>query len=189
MASNPLRAAARTIIAGSLLLGSAAASPAVFADDDDRFGTYLYAGTIDDLDNARVIEDIDELDDDDDDRDEHWAVLGDGQDMPEEFYSGDDDLDDDIDLDTLTSESHLIVVHETEDRDSPIVAVGLIDGEITGDTLLIQLDEHEGSGWEGRTWFGPDFDDDDDDDDDLDVVVGIYPTGEVEPLSTPQPVG
>lgn len=197
---NPLRAAARTLVAGSLLLGSAAAAPVVLADDhdddDDRFGTYIYAGTIDDLDNATVVEDIDELErDDDDDLQEYWTVLGDGQDMPDELYIGDEDLDDDIDLDTLTGEPHMIVVHETDDRDSDIVAVGVIEGEVTSDgTLLIQLDEHEGSGWEGRAWFGPELDDDDDDDDrddddELEVVVGVYPTGSVEPLGTPEPIG
>jgi hypothetical protein len=33
------------------------------------------------------------------------------------------------------------------------------------------------------------FADDDDDDNDVDVVVGIYPAGEVEPLGTPEAVG
>ena len=199
MFPNPLRFAARTLVAGSLLLGSVAAAPAVLADDhddhDDRFGTYIYAGTIDDLDNATVVEDIDELEmDDDDDRDEYWAVLGNGQDLPDELYTGDEDLDDDIDLETLTGEPHLVVVHETDDRDSAIVAVGVIEGEISAEgTLLIQLDEQDGSGWEGRAWFGPDMDDDDDDDDDdsdeLDVVVGVNPAGSVEPLGTPDARG
>lgn len=201
MFSTPFRFAARTLVAGSLLLGSAVAAPAVLADDhdddDDRFGTYIYAGSIDDLDNATVVEDIDELEmDDDDDRDEYWAVLGNGQDLPDELYTGNEDLDDDVDLDALTSEPHLVVVHETDDRDSPIVAVGTIEGEVSADgTLLIQLDENEGSGWEGRAWFGPDLDDDSDDDDndedsdELDVVVGVFPTGTVDPLASPAPIG
>lgn len=202
MFTDRFRAAARALVAGSVLLGSAVAAPAVLADDhdddDDRFGTYIYSGSIDDIENATVVEDIDELErDDDDDLDEYWGVLGDGQDMPDELYIGDEDLDDDIDLDTLTGEPHLVVVHETDDRDSAIVAVGVIEGEVTDDgTLLIQLDEHEGSGWEGRAWFGPELDDDDDDDDDrdddndeLDVVVGVYPAGTVEPLGTPEPIG
>jgi hypothetical protein len=197
MLAEKIRMAARTLVASSLILGSAIAAPVVIADDhdddDDRFGTYIYAGTIDDIENARVVEDIDELErDDDDDLEEHWRLLGDGQDMPDDLYTGDEDLDDDIDLETLTSEPHMVVVHETEDRDSAIVAVGVIEGEITGDgTLLIQLDEYENSGWEGRAWFGPeDYDDDDDDDDDeLEVVVGVYPAGSVDPLGTPEAIG
>jgi hypothetical protein len=195
MFADKIRMAARTLVASSLILGSAIAAPSVIADDhdddDDRFGTYIYAGTIDDLENARVVEDIDELErDDDDDLEEHWRLLGGGQDMPDELYTGDEDLDDDIDLETLTSEPHMVVVHETEDRDSAIVAVGVIEGEITGDgTLLIQLDEYESSGWEGRAWFGPEDYDDDDDDDELEVVVGVYPAGSVDPLGTPEAVG
>lgn len=198
MFTSRLRAAARALAAGSLLLGSLAAAPVVLADDheddDDRFGTFIYAGTIDDIGNAKVVEDIDELEmDDDDDRDESWAVLGPDQDMPDELYTGDEDLDHDIDLQTLTAEPHMIVVHETDDRDSAIVAVGVIEGEIAEDgTLLIQLDEHDGSGWEGRAWFGPDLDDDDDHDDDgeeLDVVVGVFPAGAVEPLGSPEAIG
>jgi hypothetical protein len=195
MFADKIRMAARTLVASSLILGSAIAAPSVIADDhdddDDRFGTYIYAGTIDDLENARVVEDIDELErDDDDDLEEHWRLLGDGQDMPDDLYTGDEDLDDDIDLETLTSEPHMVVVHETEDRDSAIVAVGVIEGEITGDgTLLIQLDEYESSGWEGRAWFGPEDYDDDDDDDELEVVVGVYPAGSVDPLGTPEAVG
>lgn len=202
MTTSPFRVAARTLIAGSLLIGSAMAAPVVLADDhdddDDRFGTYIYAGTIDDLDNATVVEDIDELEmDDDDDRDEYWAVLGNGQDLPDELYTGSEDLDDDIDLDALTAEPHMVVVHETDDRDSAIVAVGTIEGEVSAEgTLLISLAGHEDSGWEGRAWFGPDLDDESDDDDDddddseeLDVVVGVFPTGTVDPLSSPAPIG
>jgi hypothetical protein len=197
MLAEKIRMAARTLVASSLILGSAIAAPVVIADDhdddDDRFGTYIYAGTIDDIENARVVEDIDELErDDDDDLEEHWRLLGDGQDMPDELYTGDEDLDDDIDLETLTSEPHMVVVHETEERDSAMVAIGVIEGEITGDgTLLIQLDEYENSGWEGRAWFGPEDhdDDDDDDDDELEVVVGVYPAGSVDPLGTPEAIG
>ena len=50
--------------------------------------------------------------------------------------------------------------------------------------LLIELDEVDESGWEGRAFIHPD---DDDDDDELEFVVGIYPAGSVDPLpeSTP----
>lgn len=186
----------RGIVAGSLLLGSVAmtASP-VTADDDDRFGAYLYAGTPDAVDSATVVEEIGELEQDDDDRDRLWTLLGDGQDMPDELYLEDDELDDDDDvtLDDILAEPHMIVVHEQDSTSSPIVAVGVVEGTVADDgSLLIQLNEHDASGFEGRAWFGPESltdDDDEDDEDDLDVVVGAYPAGSVEPLGTPGAIG
>lgn len=184
----------RGIVAGTLILGSAAmtASP-VIADDDDRFGAYLYSGTVEGIDEAQVIDDLGELEADDDDQDRLWSLIGDGQDMPSELYLEDEDLDDDDDatVEDLLAEPHLIVIHEEDDTSSPIVAVGAIEGTVDGDgTLLIQLQEHDGSGFEGRTWFGPEaLVDDDDDEDDLHVVIGVYPAGEVEPLGSPAAIG
>lgn len=201
MFQKPLLAA-RTLFAGALLFGSVATAPAVLADsheddDDDRFGTYIYAGTVDDIENATVVEDIDELEqEDDDDAEMYWDVIGDGQDMPDELYIGHEDLEDDVDLATLTDEPHMVVVHETDEDDSPIVAVGTIQGDASEDgSLLIQLEEYEDSGWEGRAWFGPELEEDDDDDngdddsDELETVIGVYPTGAVEPLGSPEATG
>jgi hypothetical protein len=192
MAHERIGTTLRGIFAGSLLLGSVAmTAPAAFADDDDdddRYGAYIYTGTVDALDDATVLDDIGELERDDD-TESHWEILGGGQPMPEDLSTEDEDLDDDISLEDLQAEPHLVVVHEEEDRDSPIIAIGVIEGEIDENGgILIQLDEFEGSGFEGRAWVGPKRDDDDDDDD-LDTIVGIFPAGEVEPLGTPETVG
>ncbi len=217
MESLSRRSAIRAIVAGSIALGSLAATRATFADDskDDQddsstgphFGAFIYAGTADALDQATVVSHIDDLElesherenddsheenrDRDRERDQSWKLLGDGQTAPDELYTGDEDLDDSIDLDTLMAEPHMVVVHEAESQDSPIIAIGAIDGDVSADgTLLIELTEHEGSGFEGRAWFGPKQDDDEHDDShELEVVVGIYPTGAVQPLATPSPRG
>lgn len=183
----------RGMLAGSLLLGTGLiAAPASLAqDDDDRFSAWVYSGTVEAIDDAEPIEEIGELemDDDDDDRERIWAVIGNGQEMPDELYTEEDDEDEMI-LDDLLNEPHLLVIHEGDDTSTPIVAVGVIEGEIDENGgVLIQLDESEGSGFEGRAWIGPDMDDDDDDDDDnddLEVYVGVYPAGAVEPLGTPE---
>ncbi len=218
MDSLSRRSAIRAFAAGSIAIGSLAATRTTFADDsnDDHddssstahFAAFIYAGTLSALDQATVVTDIDDLEletherENDDDhegnrdrdrqRDQSWQLLGDGQVAPDELYTGDEDLDDSIDLDTLTAEPHLVVVHETGSQDSPIIVVGVIEGEATPDgTLLIQLAEHEGSGYEGRAWFGPKTDDDDENDDnhELEVVVGVYPAGAVQPLGTPSARG
>jgi hypothetical protein len=166
-------------------------TPAAFADDDDddRYGAYVYAGTVEAIDDATVVDDIGELERDDDDNLRAWELIGNGQDVPSELYFEDEDLEDDVSLDDLTGESHLIVVHESDDTDSPIIAVGVIEGDVDENGgILIQLEEHDASGFEGRAWVGPELDDDDDDDD-VDIVVGIYPAGDVEPLGTPAAVG
>jgi hypothetical protein len=195
MACGKIRTTLCGIVASSLLIGSAVlATPAAFADDDDdedddRYGAYVYAGTIDMIDDATEVDEIGELERDDN-REELWTPLGAGQDMPDELYTEDEDLEDDLSPEDLTAEPHLIVVYESDDKDSPIVAVGVIEGDTDENGgILIQLIEHEGSGFEGRAWVGPERDDDDDDDNDVDVVVGIYPAGEVEPLGTPEAVG
>lgn len=209
------RSAIRAFVAGSIAFGSLASARAASADDskDDQddsssgmhFGAFIYAGTVDALDQATVVTDIDDLEleshdrenddsheenrDRDRQRDQTWRLLGDGQTAPDELYTGDEDLDDSIDMDTLIAEPHLVVVHDTESPDSPIIAVGAIDGDVTADgTLLIQLAEYEASGYEGRAWFGPKQDDDEHEDShELEVVVGVYPAGAVQPLGTPPP--
>lgn len=181
----------RGMLAGSLLLGTGliAAPPTIAQDDDDRFSAWVYSGTVEGIDDAEPVEEVGELEmDDDDDRERIWEVIGNGQEMPEELYTEEDDEDEMI-LDDLLAEPHLVVIHEGDDSDSPIVAIGVIEGELDENGgVLIQLGESDGSGFEGRAWVGPDMDDDDDDDDndDLEVYVGVYPAGAVEPLGTPE---
>lgn len=157
------------------------ASPALADDDDDiEFGAYIYEGTVDDY-GDRPIEEVGELesvrdddDDDDDDVREIWGRIGDDDPAPDPLY-GEDDEDIDLTIEQLTSEPHVLVVHADEDHDSPVIAIGAIEGEIGEDgTLLIDLEEVDGSGYEGRAYFEPD----DDDDDETEVTIGIW---EVQP--------
>lgn len=67
---------------------------------------------------------------------------------------------------------HVLVVHEGESSRTPVVAIGAVEGELGDDgTLLIDLNEVDNSGYEGRAYFEPD---DDDDDDEVEVTVGIW---------------
>ncbi len=149
--------------------------------DDDRFGAFIREGTCDQPGN--VVEDIDELDDDDrdddrDDDDDDWQKLGGDAPRPDVFFSEEEDIDQTID--ELTGGAFIVTVHEGESSDSPVIVCGEIAGEAESDgTLLIDLDEVDGSGFEGRAHFGPD--DDDDDDDDFEVTVGIWEAGALTP--------
>jgi hypothetical protein len=153
-------------------------APALADDDDDtEFGAYIYQGTVDDY-GDRPVDDAGELDlvrddDDDDDVAEIWNLIGDGNPAPDPLY-GEDDEDIDLTIDELTSEPHVLVVHADEDRTSPVIAIGAIEGEVGSDgSLLIDLDEVNDSGLEGRALFRPD-DDDDDDDDPTEVTIGVW---------------
>ena len=153
-----------------------------YADDDDP-KAYLNEGTCIELDDARVVDDIDDLDDDD--LNEIWAYIGNDQDMPDGLLGEEDDVDDlGNDVQVLVDGDYAVVVHETESRNSPVLVCGDIEGEVEDGTILIELDEVDESGWEGRAFIHPD---DDDDDDELEFVVGIYPAGSVDPLPAATP--
>lgn len=166
----------------ALSLGAATA----FADDDEP-EAYLYEGTCADLEAATVVDDITDLDDDDDDVREHWELIGNGQEMPTGLLAEDDDVDDiDDGVQGLVDGEYAVVVHETENRDSTVLVCGNIEGDVENNSLLIELDEVDGSGFEGRSFMHLD-DDDDDDDLDIEFVVGIYPAGSVDPLPAATP--
>src|SRR5690606_4656871 len=129
------------------------------SDGDDRFGAFIREGTCDAP--GDVVEDIDELDDDDrdDDDDDEWQKLGGDEERPDVFYSEEEDIDQTID--DLTGGEFIVTVHEGESADSPVFACGEITGEVESDgSLLIDLEEVDDSGFEGRAHFGPDDDDD-----------------------------
>ncbi len=157
----------------------ALATPVLADDDDDfddgEFAAYIYEGTVDNY-GDRPIEDIDDLDslwDDDDGDDVHevWGRIGGGEPAPNPLW-GEDDEDIDFSIEQLMAAPHVLVVHEGESYDTPVVAIGAIEGELGADgTLLIDLDEVDNSGYEGRAYFEPD---DDDDDDEAEVTVGIW---------------
>ncbi len=178
-----------TRIAGAvgLSLALSLGATSAFADDDEP-EAYLYEGTCAELDSATVVDEIDDLDDDRDDVAEHWEYIGEGQDMPDGLMAEEDDVDDiDGGVQALVDGDYAVVVHETESTDSAVLVCGDIEGEVEEDSLLIELDEVDGSGFEGRAFIHPDEDDDDDDDMDIEFVVGIYPTGSVEPLQESTP--
>lgn len=150
------------------------ATPALADDDDDRFGVYIYEGTVEDY-GERPVEDVEDLDslwdDDDDDLEDVWSRIGGGEPAPNPLW-GQDDEDIDISIEELMATPHVLVVHEGESYRTPVVAIGAIEGELGDDgTLLIDLNEVDNSGYEGRAYFEPD---DDDDDDEVEVTVGIW---------------
>ena len=165
-------------------------------DDDDDFDdeptAYLYEGSTADLGAATVVDEIDDLDsEDDDDDDNDWDKLGNGQDRPDGLLSTEDDIDDDLNLTVqgLVDGDYVIVVHAGESTDTPVLVAGDIEGEIKDDTLLIELQEVDASGYEGRAFIQLDDDDDDDDENDIEITVGMYPAGAVETLPSPTPAG
>lgn len=177
---------ARIAGAVGLSLALSLGAGSAFADDDDP-EAYLYAGTCADLENATVVDEIDDLDDDEDDVREHWEHLGNGQDMPDGLMAEEDDIDDiDGGVQALVDGDYAVVVHETESTSSAVLVCGDIEGTVENDSLLIELDEVDGSGFEGRAFIHPE-DDDDDDDDELEFVVGIYPAGSVDRLEPATP--
>lgn len=171
-------------IAGAvgLSLALALGGSTAFADDDDP-EAYLYEGTCAELEDARVVEDIDDLDDDD--LDEIWAYIGNDQDRPDGLLGEEDDVDDlGNDVQVLVDGEYAVVVHEHESTSSAVLVCGDIEGDVEDGTLLIELGEVDDSGWEGRAFIHPD---DDDDDDELEFVIGIYPAGSVDPLPVATP--
>lgn len=165
-------------------------------DDDDDFDdeptAYLYEGSTADLGAATVVDEIDDLDsEDDDDDDNDWDKLGNGQDRPDGLLSTEDDIDDDLNLTVqgLVDGDYVIVVHAGESTDTPVLVAGDIEGELEDDTLLIELQEVDASGYEGRAFIQLDDDDDDDDENDIEITVGMYSAGSVEMLPSPTPAG
>lgn len=172
----------RLVGAVGISLALALGGSAAFADGDDP-EAYLYEGTCAEFSDARVVDDIDDLDDEN--LNEIWGYIGNDQDLPNGLLGEEDDVDDlGNDVQVLVDGEYMVVVHENESRNSPVLVCGDIVGEVQNGTLLFELSEVDGSGWEGRTFIHPD---DDDDDDELEFVVGIYPAGSVDPLpeSTP----
>lgn len=171
------------IAAGALLLGATAlAAPAmVTADDDEEFGAYLYASTCDDLDTAKIVEDVGdlELEDDADDAAKDWMLLGNGQNQPTQLYVEDEDLEN-LTLDDLTGTNYAVAAHAEDSKDADVIACGDITGTPQDGEMLIELTEVDGSGFEGRAHFGPTRKGDE-----IEVTTGIWPAGDVPPLASP----
>lgn len=172
-----------TRIAGAvgLSLALSLGASAAFADDDEP-EAYLYEGSCADLDAATVVDDIDDLDGD---AQKYWKFISNGQDMPDGLLAEDGDIENlGNDVQVLVDGDYAVVVHERESRDSAVLVCGDIEGQLEDGTLLIELDEVDESGFEGRAFIHPD---DDDDDDELEFIVGIYPAGSVDSLEEATP--
>jgi len=169
------------LAAGALLLGTTAfaipTSP-VAADDND-FGAYIYETSCDNLSKDKIIKDVGDLDDENENSKE-WKRLGQDATFPSEFYAEDEGLDN-LTLDDLTGSAHAIAAHADDSKDADVTACGDITGTTVDGTLLIQLNEVDDSGFEGRAYFAPKKDKDE-----LELTTGIWPAGEVGPLGTPE---
>lgn len=164
-------------LVAAALLTLALAGPASAQGNQGDFGAYIYEGTCDQL-GATALEDVGDLDQDDD----AWNVVDQGETAPDAVYGEDDDIAQTID--TLTSADHVVVVRASDDQSAAVIACGAIAGEIDANgALLIQLDEVEGSGFQGRAHIGPNMDDDDDDEQTA-VTVAIWMANGT-PVATP----
>lgn len=172
-------------LAGALLLAMLMmASPAAAQDDDDdngdEFGSYIHEGTCDALgDTVEELEDLeldhrehgdDDDDDDQRDRDRIWELIGGEDPRPEQLWAEDDDVD--MAFDEMTGGEYALVVHADEDEASDVIACGAITGDVDEDGgLLIDLEEVDDSGYEGRAYLMPE---DGDDDDETEIFIGVW---------------
>jgi hypothetical protein len=153
------------LVGVTLLAMLAFASPATAVDhDDDEFGSYVHEGTCDAL--GSKVDDIEDLEQDDEE--EIWAVIGQDEDQPDALWGEDDDVD--MSLDELMSGEYVVTVLEDDDSDSAVIACGAIAGDLDDHGgLMIDLDEVDGSGYEGLAYLVPD-----DDDEDTDITLGVW---------------
>lgn len=175
----------KNLVAGILLLGATAfavpaTSIAADNDDDQDFGAYLYSTTCEDLDTDKIVDDIGDLDMDDD-MTKEWDLLGNGQDQPSKLYVEDEGMDN-LTFDDLTENDYAVAAHAEDSEDADVIACGDVTGDVQDDMLLIELDEIDDSGYEGRSHFAPD---NTDEENEMEITTGIWPAGEVEPLGSP----
>ncbi len=149
-------------------------------DDDERFGVWIYPGTVEepgDSPLARLgsLEHDDDLDDlDDIDGFDLSAIEAD------QFWEDEEDVD--FTIEELTAKPHTVIVRAENSEDSDIVLAGLIEGDVDDrGELTIWLEPVDDSGFAGIAHFDPD---EDDDDDDTDVTVVVW-EGDLPVTSTP----
>lgn len=179
---------------GAVTLSVLAIGVTVAAQDDDHqeLGLYIHAGTCDEL-GERVAE-IGELeldhhgddnDDDDRDRERVWERVGGDEPRPDRLWAEEDDVH--LTLDELVSGQYVITVHAAESARSDVLACGAIGGEVDADGgLLIDIQEANGSGYEGRAYLIPDPDPEDPNE--TDIYIGLWEAqgaGSATPASTP----
>lgn len=150
-------------------------------DDDDRFGVWIYPGTIEQLGDSPLAR-LGSLEFEDDDFDDLDDI--DGFDVSgiqaDQFWEEEEDVD--ATIDELTASPHTVIVRAENSEDSTIILAGLIAGEVNADgELTIWLEPVDNSGFAGIAHFDPD---DDDDDDDTEVTVVVW-EGDLPATSTP----
>lgn len=145
------------------------------ASDDHAYGGWLYEGTCDQLGTA--IEDFGDLEvEDDAARDLKLATPA-----PDPIYSEDEDVRETID--DLTGSPHAIVVRESEDVSSDIVACGEITGTPDSDSVLtVKLATVNNSGITGEARLEPKTKKDSKDK--TDIIIGVW-KGSATPEASP----
>lgn len=175
----------RTRLPATLVVSAAAlalflmATPA-FAQETEHgdFGAYIYEGTCDNI-SGEAIEDVGDLDPDEG----VWKVVGKGEQSPDRVWGEDEGIS--PTLDDLTGKQHVAVVRDDDDEQAPVVACGAIEGAADANgELVIQLNEVDGSGWQGRAHFGPKQKDDDEA---TEVTVAVWHATGGTPSATPAP--
>jgi|GEM_PF-2678795 len=172
----------KNLIAGALIMGTAFASPAiVLADDNNQeLGAYLYEASCDALSTDAIIEDLGDLEVERN-SDKEWSRLSNGQEAPTSLWVEDEDVDR-MTVDDLLASPHAVAIHASDSKKADVIACGDISGTPENGTLLIEIPEVNDSGFEGRAFFAPEKDDDEDE---LEITVGAWATGEVEPMASP----
>ncbi len=139
-------------------------STATAASGHDELGAFIRKGSCDKP--GDVVGDIGDLEPGEDDI---WSRVGQGEQEPDVVYGEDEDVD--MTIDALTSADHVITIHERDDASSAVIACGAISGDVHGDgTLMIDLDEVDDSGFQGRAHFDPEHNDDDE----TEITVGVW---------------
>jgi hypothetical protein len=152
--------------------GTATASAGAHHED---LGAFIRSGSCDQP--GDVVEDVGDLEPEEG----VWRVIGNDEQKPDVVYGEDEDIHQTID--ELAGGDFVVTIHERDDVNSAVIACGAIPGTVGDDgTLMIDLDEVDGSGFTGRAHFAPEQDDDDDE---TEVTVGVWQGGSATPEATP----
>lgn len=172
------------LVAGTLLLGATAfAAPSALAQDEG-FGAYVYEGTCEAVENAQVVTELGTLHaaDENEDIAEQWQTLNQETDaLPRELKTAEANLSDDVTVESLLDESHVVAVHAEETSDSEVIVCGKLIGNVDDPGILfIDLPEANDSNFEGRIAFSTEADED------SDVTIGVFTEDEAQELASPE---
>lgn len=156
----------RTTILVSMVAALALAGPtgALAHTDEHRFGAWINAGTVDDFDSDASVGRFGPLEHEDDRGDIDDFDLT-GVDAAE-FWEADEYVY--LTIDQLLAEPHVIVVRAENNQASPVIAIGLIDGEVDArGALTISLLPVDDSGFAGLAF----LEQDEPNETDIDIVI------------------